>query len=105
MMASTKQIEANRKNALNSTGPITPAGKAVVSTNAIKHGILSSKTLVPGEEPFEFLLFAGRMLENLKPEGELEKWLADKLISNGWRLRRVVEIDALLFKEKGIFDS
>lgn len=36
---SDKVKEANRKNAQNSTGPSTPAGKFVVSKNAGKHGL------------------------------------------------------------------
>ena len=31
-MTTTRQAEANRLNALKSTGPRTPAGKAVVAT-------------------------------------------------------------------------
>jgi hypothetical protein len=39
-MTSQKQIIANRRNALKSTGPCTEEGKAIVCQNAIKHGIL-----------------------------------------------------------------
>ena len=38
-MTTQKLIEANRRNALKSTGPITPSGRAAVSQNAIKHGL------------------------------------------------------------------
>ena len=38
-MTTEKQIEANKQNALVSTGPVTAEGKAVVSQNAVKHGI------------------------------------------------------------------
>ena len=40
MMTSPKKAEANRRNALNSTGPRTPEGKAAVRLNALKHGLL-----------------------------------------------------------------
>jgi hypothetical protein len=38
-MISLLQIEANRRNALHSTGPRTEAGRAVASRNALKHGL------------------------------------------------------------------
>ena len=49
-MTSEKQAEANRRNALNSTGPKTPEGKAAVSHNALRHGLLSRDILLPGED-------------------------------------------------------
>jgi len=45
---SPAQIEANRRNARKSTGPKTPAGKAVAKRNALKHGMLSSDGVVRG---------------------------------------------------------
>jgi hypothetical protein len=42
-MASQRQIAANRKNALKSTGPRTSTGKRRASANAYRHG-LSSQT-------------------------------------------------------------
>ena len=41
-MASEKQIAANRRNALNSTGPRTGEGKARTRMNALRHGLPSA---------------------------------------------------------------
>jgi hypothetical protein len=41
-MASEKQIAANRRNALRSTGPVTREGKARSSRNALRHGLSRS---------------------------------------------------------------
>lgn len=41
-MASERQIEANRKNAKQSTGPQTAAGKQRSKRNALKHGLARS---------------------------------------------------------------
>jgi hypothetical protein len=49
-MTSEKQAEANRRNALKSTGPKTPEGKNAVRLNALKHGLLSQEILLPGED-------------------------------------------------------
>ncbi len=43
---SERQLAANRKNTLRSTGPNTPEGKAVSARNAIKHGILSKAVIL-----------------------------------------------------------
>ena len=40
-MATQKQIAANRRNALRSTGPRTPLGKARSRANSLRHGLLS----------------------------------------------------------------
>ena len=49
-MTSEKKAEANRRNALKSTGPKTPEGKAAVRLNALKHGLRSEEVLLPGED-------------------------------------------------------
>jgi hypothetical protein len=41
---------ANRKNALKSTGPKTPVGKAVASRNAVNHGIFTAVPILAGIE-------------------------------------------------------
>ncbi|MCB1119419.1 MAG: hypothetical protein KDK65_05610 [Chlamydiia bacterium] len=98
-MTSLKQIEANRKNAKRSTGPISSGGKAIVASNAIKHGILSTRTYVEDEERELYEDFCERLFENLRPHGSFESFLVDRIISTAWRLRRIVHVEALLFKK------
>ena len=49
-MTSARKAAANRQNALKSTGPKTPDGKAAVRLNALRHGLLSQEILLPGED-------------------------------------------------------
>ena len=49
-MTSARKAEANRQNALKSTGPKTPEGKDAIRLNALSHGLLSKEILLPGED-------------------------------------------------------
>ena len=49
-MMSDRKAAANRQNALKSTGPKTPEGKAAVRHNALKHGLLAEQELLPDED-------------------------------------------------------
>jgi hypothetical protein len=53
-MTSSRQVQANRRNALKTTGPKTAEGKAAVCLNAMKHGLLSREVLLPGEDEVAF---------------------------------------------------
>ena len=63
-MATIKQINANRKNALLSKGPKTDLGKLNSSKNSLKHG-LTAKQLVIGEDLNEFEKYRDHMIEAL----------------------------------------
>ena len=53
-------------------GPRTPAGKAVVALNAVRHGLLSRESLVNGESEADLVDFGKRLRSQLVPVGELE---------------------------------
>ncbi len=48
-MATEAQILANRRNAQKSTGTRTREGKAAVSQNAVKHGLLARQAVISPE--------------------------------------------------------
>lgn len=103
-MSSQKQIEANRRNAEKSTGPKTEVGKATVSKNAIKHGLLSEETRLPWEEEEELDDLRKKLADTLRPVGALEEIVVDRMISLTWRIKRASRIEsgilALLKYEK-----
>jgi len=91
---SQKKLEANRRNAQKSTGPKTPAGKAISSMNGLTHGLTSQKCpILPGEDEQEFLAFAERMRRDLRPRGEMQTELVDDLIDIRWKLRRIPKVE------------
>ena len=78
-MTSDSKAEANRQNALKSTGPKTLEGKAAVRLNAVKHGLLSEQVLLPDEDEDALSELSERLRAELQPEGELENLLVDRI--------------------------
>jgi hypothetical protein len=97
---SRKQLEANRQNALKSTGPKTPEGKALVALNPIKHGLLSKEVLLAHEDENSLVELGKRLRHQLAPVGELEIMLVDRIIAAIWRLRRILRIEKDLVDKK-----
>ena len=99
-MTSQAQVAANRRNASKSTGPRTPAGKAAVARNGIKHGFLSRECLVKGESEADLVGFGKRLRAQLAPVGELEFLLADRIVATAWRLRRAGALETSLLNDR-----
>jgi hypothetical protein len=97
-MSSERQVEANRQNAQRSTGPCTVEGKRRVASNAVKHGLTGKQVVLPNEDPEEFDAFRDGLLSALDPYGELEETLAEQIMSDAWRLRRVPLLESALFR-------
>jgi hypothetical protein len=87
-MSTQPQILANRLNAQKSTGPQTPQGKAVVSQNALKHGLSARHDVITTESQADFDLHRDALLAELDPQGPMESILADRIVSLSWRLKR-----------------
>jgi len=84
-MTSEAQVQANRLNAQKSTGPRTEAGRAVVSQNALRHGLFSQEEVVSWEKPEEFAEYREVVLAELEPAGAIETILAERLVGLGPR--------------------
>lgn len=90
-----KRTTANRRNALKSTGPRTPEGKAKTSLNALKHGLRASSLAVPVlEDPEDWEVHRKLVLRDLSPAGYLEAVLAERVAATLWRLGRVVRYES-----------
>ena len=99
-MTSDRKAEANRRNARKSTGPKTPEGKAAVSLNALKHGLLSRQILLPNEDEASLIQLSERLHSQLQPVGELESLLVERIIAAAWRLRRVLAVETGIYEEE-----
>ena len=93
-MTSDKQLKANCRNSLKSTGPKTAPGKYRSSKNSIKHGLLSQEIILPGEDPRFLSSLRNAINNDLQPEGAIEELLADRIIFGFWRLQRMGYIAA-----------
>ncbi len=93
-MATAKQLEANRRNARVSTGPRSPAGKAVVRLNNFRHGLRCTLPVVPDvEHAADWEEHLAGVLDSLGPAGALEEALAGRVALMLWRLNRVVRYE------------
>ena len=82
------RAESNRVNARRSTGPKSPAGKAVVAKNAVRHGAYSEALTMLLENPEDFAALHAGLVADLHPEGPMEKNLVDRMASLWWRMER-----------------
>jgi hypothetical protein len=98
-MASEKQIAANRRNALKSTGPKTEAGRQIVSRNAITHGLTGAQGLVLPEEADEYFRLGEAVFGQWNPEGAVEQFHCERMVQAAWRLRRIQRIETSVLME------
>ena len=88
MSCSERQAEANRQNALKSTGPNTPEGKAASSANAYKHGMASEVLVLPTEDCDAFAAEERLWIDELAPDGGLAERIAQRAFRAYVRLNR-----------------
>ena len=98
-MTSDKQLEANQQNAQRSTGPRTPEGKSIVARNTTRYGILSEQIPLNDVEFDLYTEFREAMLSELQPKDGFQHFLADRIISTAWRLRRIVHVETLMLQK------
>src|SRR5664280_1784456 len=97
-MSSLKQIEANRRNALKSTGPTTPEGKRRSRCNAVRHGLTAETVIAALEDWKDYQAFEAAVISDYDAESAVERELVLRLASVLWRLRRATGIETALFE-------
>jgi hypothetical protein len=97
-MTSSRQFEANRRNATRSTGPITEAGKDRSRRNAIRHGLCAETVVGTLEDVEDYKGFEAAIIADYDAETALERELVLRLASLLWRIRRATSIETELFR-------
>jgi len=97
-MTSYRQIEANRRNALKSTGPKTEAGKRTSRCNAVRHGLTAETVLSALENAEDYKAFEAAITADYDAQSAVERELVLRLASILWRLRRATTMETGLFQ-------
>jgi hypothetical protein len=97
-MTSFKQIEANRRNARKSTGPITEEGKLQSRCNAVRHGLMAETVISALEDADDYKAFEAAIVADYDAQSAVERELVLRLASLLWRLRRATTIETGLFE-------
>ena len=97
-MSSFRQIEANRRNARLSTGPVTEEGKRRSRQNALRHGLTAETVIDALEDAEDYAAFEMAVTADYDAQSAVERELVLRLASLLWRLRRATTIESGLFK-------
>jgi hypothetical protein len=97
-MTSFRQIEANRRNARKSTGPITEEGKRRSRCNAVRHGLTAETVIGALEDAEDYKAFEAAIIADYDARSAVERELVLRLASLLWRLRRATTIETGLFE-------
>jgi len=97
-MTSFRQIEANRRNAQLSTGPVTEDGKRRSRQNALRHDLTAETVIDALEDAEDYAAFEMAVTADYDAQSAVERELVLRLASLLWRLRRATAIESGLFK-------
>ena len=97
-MTSYRQIEANRRNAVKSTGPRTEAGKQASRCNAVRHGLTAETVIGTLEDAEDYRAFEAAITADYDVQSAVERELVLRLASLLWRLRRATTMETGLFE-------
>src|SRR5215210_573393 len=97
-MTTFRQIEANRRNARRSTGPITAEGKLRSRRNAVRHGLTAETVIATLEDAEDYKAFEAAIIADYDAQTAVERELVLRLASLLWRLRRATAIETRLFE-------
>jgi hypothetical protein len=95
-VTSFRQIEANRRNAARSTGPVSELGKHRSRRNAVRHGLCAETVVGMLEDLDDYKGFEAAIIADYDAETAVDRELVLRLASLLWRLRRATSIETQL---------
>jgi hypothetical protein len=96
-MTSFRQWQANRRNAVKSTGPVTEEGKHRSRGNAVRHGLCAETVIGALEDAADYKAFEAAIVADYDAQSAVERELVLRLASALWRLRRATAMETGLF--------
>src|SRR5258705_13981442 len=75
-MTTLKQIEANRRNASHSTGPVSQEGKLRSRRNAFRHGLTAETIIAALEDAEDYRTFEAAIIADYDAQSAVERELA-----------------------------
>ena len=97
-MTTLKQVEANRRNARHSTGPVTERGKQRSRCNAVRHGLTAETVIGALEDADDYKAFEAAVIADYDAQTAVERELVLRLASLLWRIRRATSMETGLFE-------
>ncbi|WZO98958.1 hypothetical protein EP7_000549 [Isosphaeraceae bacterium EP7] len=85
---SQKRIDANRRNALRSTGPKTVEGKEKSRRNSLVHGLAGEGVVLPKDETAAACARAEQWMSSLRPTNAFELGLVETIAVESVRIER-----------------
>jgi hypothetical protein len=96
-MTSAKQVEANKKNAQHSSGPVSASGRKKAAINSITHGLTAQTIVLPEHEKEPYRLYSEGIAKDLAPVGTYEATLVASIIDGRWRIHQIASMEAALY--------
>ena len=92
-MTSAAQIKANQRNGKKSKGPASQEGKEISSQNAVIHGVLSDRLLLPNEDVEAIAALEQSIYEVYQPTDAVEHALVERILLSYIRQQRLEQAE------------
>jgi hypothetical protein len=94
-----RKAAVNRENAQFSTGPVTEAGKAISSLNALKSGLTGRTVLLSTDDAAQYQTHIQSYEDHFQPSGPEEQALVQSIADTSWRLARIPGLEMAIYAQ------